>query len=228
VLNRDVDFNPVLSLPLAITGSVVMPENVPAATSFSASPTPAATSLRVGFVPGNAPAVPVGPNGKFEITQEIGQPQEVSVMSLPAGYYVSEILYNGAPLRDGILEANNYSVGRELKIRIAADGARVSGSVQKDNKPAPNSSVILIASPERLKNGFPVHYLANAQSGSFSFDGVPPGSYRAIAVEREAWERELQKPGVLSGLASAGAQVDLGPNATRELTLEVRWIQLSQ
>ena len=162
------------------------------------------------------------------MTQETGDPVEVSVNPLPAGYYVSEILYNGAPLRYGILEANTFSVGRELKIRIAADGARVIGSVRKDDKPAPNSSVILVASPERLKNGFPVHYLANAQYGSFSFDGVPPGSYRAIAVEREAWERELQKPGVLSGLASAGTQVDLGPSATRELTLEVRWIQLSQ
>ena len=36
------------------------------------------------------------------------------VESLPPPYYVSEILYNGAPLRDGILEVNPYSIVREL------------------------------------------------------------------------------------------------------------------
>jgi len=215
VVNRDVEYSPVLSLPLTITGSVIVPENFPAA------------QLLVGTLPGRTP-VKVAPDGKFEMTQGIGEPVEVRVESLPPPYYISEMLFNGAPIRDGMLEVNPYSVVRELKIRIAPDGARLSGTVRKDEKLAPNSSVILVAWPERLKNGFPVHYLANAQYGQFSFAGLPPGSYHAIAVERQAWETELQKPGVLSGLASAGAQVDLAPSAARELTLEVRWIQLSQ
>ena len=215
VVNRDVEYSPVLSLPLTITGSVSVPENFPAA------------QLMVGTFPGRAP-VKVAPDGKFEMTQGIGEPVEVRVESLPPPYYVAEILYNGAPLRDGILEVNPYSVVRELMIRIAADGAGMHGTVRKDDKPAPNSSVLLMAWPERLKNGFPVHYVASAPYGQFTFAGIPPGSYRAIAVEREAWETELQKPGVLSGLTSAGTQVDLAPSALRELTLEVRWIPLGQ
>jgi hypothetical protein len=215
VVNRDVEYSPVLSLPLTIAGSVIVPENFPAG------------QLTVRTIPGRT-TVKVAADGRFEMTQGIGEPVEVRVESLPPPYYVSEILYNGAPLRDGILEVNPYSIVRELKIRIAADGASVNGTVRKEDKPAPNSSVVLMAWPERQKNGFPVHYVANAPYGQLTLSGVPPGSYRAIAVEREAWETELQKPGVLSGLASAGTQVDLAPSGSKELTLEVRWIQLSQ
>jgi hypothetical protein len=222
VIDRDVEFNPVFGMPLAISGSVIAPEGFPAL-----------DQLRVAFGPGPEPtaridAAQVARDGKFQMAQMTAEPVEVQVTPVPGPYYISEILYNGAPLRDGILEANPYSVARELRIRIAADGARLAGTVRRNAELAPNSAVILAASPERLKNGFPVHYLANAPAGQFTFSGVPPGSYRAIAVEREAWETELQKPGVLSGLAAAGVQVDLAPGASRELTLEVRWIPVNQ
>ena len=217
VIDRDVEFNPVLTLPQAIAGSFIAPAN-----------SPVTAQLSIGVVPGRVGLVQAGRDGKFELMHQAGEPAEVRVSSLPAPYYVAEMLYNGAPLRDGILEANQYSIVRELKIRIAADGANLRGSVRRNTDLAPNSSVILLPWPERLKNGFPVHFVASASNGQFTFDGLPPGSYRAIAVEREAWESELQKPGVLTGLASAGAQVDFAPNGSQEIILEVRWVALTQ
>lgn len=212
IVNRDVQFNPVFTIPQAITGSVIVPENFPKGTRWAIS----------------AASASVAPDGTFKFTLPRGEPVEIKLEPPPlAPYYVSEILYNGSPLRDGWFELNPYSGAQELKLRIAADGAHLGGTVRRSGELA-DSSVILVAWPVRLKNGFPVHYFTDAPYGEFSFPVVPPGNYRAIAVESRAWETELQKPGVLSGLASSGTQVDLTPNGAREVTLEVRWIQLSQ
>jgi hypothetical protein len=211
-VNRDVQFNPVFTIPQPITGSVIVPENFPKPTRWAIS----------------AASTSVAPDGTFKFTLPRGEPVEIKLEPPPPPpYYISEILYNGVPLRDGMLELNPYSGAQELKIRIAADGARLGGTVRRNGEAA-DASVILVAWPVRLKNGFAVHYFADAPYGDFSFPVVPPGNYRAIAVESRAWESELQKPGVLSGLASSGAQVDLAPNGSREVTLEVRRIQLSQ
>lgn len=118
-------------------------------------------------------------------------------------------------------------VAGELQITLAYGVAEVSGTVQMPQqdassgnsspKPATAASIVLV--PEELRpDGSGIEYGNTTQAGTFTMKNVPPGRYRAYAMEAVKRD-QMDNPDFLKQLESKGVEVDLKPNDKQPLQL---------
>jgi protocatechuate 3,4-dioxygenase beta subunit len=123
----------------------------------------------------------------------------------------------------------SQGVSGELLVTLSYGVADVSGTVQmpqqdtgseaSSNKPVSAASIALV--PEELRpDGSGLQYGNTTQTGTFSIKNVPPGRYRAYALE-ELKRDQMDNPDFLKQLESNAVEIEVKENdkKTTQLTL---------
>lgn len=109
--------------------------------------------------------------------------------------------------------------GSDIEVHLASKPTRLSGRVtaEEEGEPVDGCTVVVFSSDERRWSWPSTRYLGSARAepgGAFLIEGLPPGSYLAIAlgyVETGQW----RDPEFLSGAARHAIPVTLGDSAQR-------------
>jgi hypothetical protein len=167
---------------------------------------------------GGAPLVArAAPNGVFQLTGVNAGFWDLTIAPIPPGAWVKTVEWNGRPVQAESIDLTAPIPGI-LRIVLAPNGARLSGTVTRDGRGCPGT-VVLVPSPEL--RSFPGMYRTATASaeGSFEIAGIRPGTYKIIAfdeIEPPAW----LDPEFLSGVESSAEEITLaeGDDAKRLLT----------
>ena len=159
--------------------------------------------------------------GKFVMQVQQFQRRQISVLGLPAKYYVKEIRYNGRAAEQGLVEA---MPGAQMEIVVDDKAAGVTGSVTSGDKLVEAGLSIAMRWPlpdaEQFNDTYFQSGIVLIRQGKFQFVGLAPGEYRIAAVPLSERNR-LQDWTALSQLLSRVETIRLGPSESRTLTLKL-------
>src|SRR5580700_9302949 len=80
---------------------------------------------------------------------------------------------------DGLTTGDQEQAHIDLDIVLAPEGGTVDGAVvDKDGKPAPGATVLLVAEPKLRARFDSFHTFTSDQQGHFHFDNIRPGEYK--------------------------------------------------
>lgn len=126
----------------------------------------------------------VSADGSIDFWQQQGIKTSVDLEGLPDGAYLESAHYGAADvLADGFTPTNEP--GRQLVLRVAFGTGEVRGTVlDLQGRPRPDALVSLVPDGSHGPRQDLQREAASGRDGTFSFEGVPPGSYRVFAWER--------------------------------------------
>ena len=138
----------------------------------------------------------------------------------PAGWYVKEIRYNGAPVRNRTIPAGPEAAVQTIEIVMDNKVAQVSGTVLFETKPAGRVLVLFgKATPDSVERSPGVLGLPVEEHGQFSFQNVTPGDYLIKAV---VYDRSLSlAPDVMERMLAGGEKITLAPGAPQNMTIRL-------
>jgi len=132
------------------------------------------------------------------------------------GTYLKSVLFNDHESLGQQLDCSAITTAT-LRIVLGTDGGKLEARVSRDDKPAPDATVVLVPSdpnrrfPQNLRTGW------SDASGHLTLKDVPPGDYLAFAweeVENGIWfDPEFLKS------QTQGVRVQIGPKATGQVDL---------
>ncbi len=166
------------------------------------------------------------PDGSFSIENLNPGTYNLRLFPMIDGTYIKSMQFGQQEMLGKEFDFTQ-GVSGELLITLAYGVAEVSGTVQmpqqeggsdtSSNKPVTAASIVLM--PEELRpDGSGIEYGNTTQTGTFSIKNVPPGRYRAYALE-EMKRDQMDNPDLLKQLESKGIEVDLKENAKQQLQL---------
>jgi uncharacterized protein (DUF2141 family) len=137
----------------------------------------------------------------------------------PAGTYVKSVTFNDRESLGRALDCSAITAGT-LGIVLGTDGGKVTGRVSRDDKPAPNATVVLLPADPSRRFPATVRQGVSDEAGHIALNDVPPGDYLAFAweeVEDGAWfDADFVK--TAQGQA---VKVQVGPKASEEIELKL-------
>ncbi len=181
------------------------------------------SSMQFGITLGGKVAVP----GPFNIGRlSAAGDYQLSVEDLPQGCYLKEAIYGTASVLNGLLRLTGGAAEARMRLVLACDGGFLTARVT-DSDGNPVSHVHLYVMPEDVPSEAALSTAlrtGEVEKGWSSATGpLPPGKYLALASELE-----------LDGTAgpieqlwlarSKAKEVEIGPNAVLQVTLEVAGI----
>ena len=140
----------------------------------------------------------------------------------PQGTYLASATYGSRDILGKELDLSG-GVGGELDLVFRYGAAEVGGSIKppQENGSAPQSAPsgqILLVSDTLNADGSGIHLASTDTSGSFSLKQVPPGHYRAYALEQiEAGE--MLNPDFLKALQPKATDVQVKENDNLQIQL---------
>lgn len=157
------------------------------------------------------PPARVASDGTFALSGLLAGEYGVRV-SAPPGYYVAGADQNG----QDVSERGFYPANGNLRIRLGADGASLTGQVVgADNEVISDAVVFLVA------RNFGARQVAySTQDGSFRFHNVRPGKY-SLAAMTDAVPSSFIVDATVAQVAGRGTDVELGPRETRHLEIRI-------
>jgi hypothetical protein len=170
-----------------------------------------------GLALGPQPWSKVGADGSFRLSGVTPGLWTLVLDSLPEGLWVKSESYAGNEVPSGELAVHEAARG-QLRIVLAGNGARISGTVTAEGQPAAATIVLAPASPE-LRPFHQLYRVTNAtERGMFTLKDVRPGSYKLFAfreVEPFAWF----DPEQLNAAEAMGVPITVseGENALRDV-----------
>lgn len=169
---------------------------------------------RGGGQPGR---IEIAENGSFETRLAAGT-YNVQVTGAPQGYYLKAVKLGGRELPDAVLDLS--FTGGEIEVVLGADAGNITGRVERSNGDAvPHVRVTAVPVSGSSRQDF--YKAANSSAdGTFTLQGLPPGSYRVFAweeIEGNAWmDPDFRKP--FEPLSTSVTIANgLSPNATVRL-----------
>jgi hypothetical protein len=165
-------------------------------------------------------------DGSFRIENLDPDKYELRLYRLPDGAYLKSVQLGQQEMLGKELDFSQGAAG-ELLITLSYGVGEVSGTVQmpqqeanseaSSNKPATNASIVLV--PEELRpDGSGFEYGNTTQTGSFSVKNVPPGRYRAYALE-DVKREQMDNPDFLKQLETKGVELELQANGKKQIQL---------
>jgi protocatechuate 3,4-dioxygenase beta subunit len=159
---------------------------------------------------------PVAEDGTFTLANVAAREYSLRVTGLPAGTYIiagrlgSTDVLNG-PFVPGEDERNS------LQLQLGSTPGRVSG-IALDAQGKPYAGVVTALVPDESRRGRTDLYFSipTDQNGRFSFDNVPPGSYRIFAWD-EIPTGAYQDPDYIRRFEARGKPVALQQSGTVEI-----------
>jgi hypothetical protein len=102
---------------------------------------------------------------------------------------VQSIRFGGQDvLRDGL--HIDGATGETLEIVVSTNAGRLEGNISLDRQKAANATVVLVPSSSLRQQTSLYQTTQTSAEGHFTFENIPPGSYKVFAwedVERLAW-----------------------------------------
>lgn len=132
------------------------------------------------------------PEFKFEAQLRPERHYYARALNLPDDYYLKSVAIGGHEMSpDDVLVSG---VRGDMEITFSAAGAQIEGGLY-DSKGDPTRGSILLV-PDVPQPGPPDLYRRTSagSDGKFSFRGVPPGSYRLLAMESLGLDEQVTDP----------------------------------
>ena len=137
----------------------------------------------------------------------------------PAGTYLRSVMFNDREALGQVLDCSAITSGT-LGIVLGADGGKVEAGVSRDDKPAPNATVVLVPADPTRRFPATVRRGVSDETGHVALKDVPPGDYLAFAweeVEDGAWfDADFVK-----AAQGQAVKVQVGPKANEEIQLKL-------
>jgi len=146
----------------------------------------------------------------------------------PAGAYVKSVRFGQQEILGKELDLSQ-TISGDLEIIFRSGTAEVDGTVQladragssSTGQPASAPATLIVLIPDVLNaDGYGISYGSANQLSSFTIKNVPPGRYRACALE-SAKRDDVEDPQVLKQLESRGTEVELKENDHKQIQLPV-------
>lgn len=162
------------------------------------------------------PMTTAAEDGTFTIKGVMPDKYYVRVMGGPAGSYVDTVTIGNQPIPEDGLPLSSSNVGK-LEIKLNPAGANVDGVVRgADDNPLAGVTVALIPASRKY---LLYQTTFTDQNGSFSFKGVTPGEYKALAWE-EIEPNAFQDPEFLKPFESKGEKASLKESGRQAVSLK--------
>ena len=231
--NVDVGAGDVDGVALTLTApgsmrGVVKVEGTP---QTGASPINAA-NIHVSLSPsdfsmmmGPIPNAKIADNGSFTLDNITPGKYYVQTTATATGVYLKSVRYGSADITGKELDLSG-GAGGEIEVIYRYGPGEVDGTVQQAQsaangtgtaQSAPSAQILLV--PDTLNaDGSGMRFSNTDNNGGFTMKGVPPGHYRAYALEEMNYN-ELQNPEALKQLQQKGTDVDVKENDKKQVQL---------
>ncbi len=158
------------------------------------------------------PPARVASDGAFVLSGVLTGEYGVRV-SAPPGFYVAGVDQNG----QDVSERGFYPANGNLRIRLGADGATVTGQVIGADQEVISDAVLLLVS--KSSGTHQVGY--SSQEGSFRFESIKPGKY-SLAAMPDAAPSIFIDDATVARVAAQGTDVELGPRESRSMDIRIQ------
>jgi hypothetical protein len=166
--------------------------------------------------------------GDFSVRNPSGQgplmdEYSVRVLGLSGSLYIKDITYGATSIVRSPLKLGGAMTGEELRVVVGHDGgslaAKVAGS---DGKGVPDANVILMPKDAASKADLAAMRITGQtdQNGGYSSPALAPGHYYVLATPSDVTDWSPESIGKLWGARLKAHEVEVGPNATVQVTLE--------
>jgi hypothetical protein len=159
--------------------------------------------------------------GHFHFSGVPGSSASFEVRGLPPAYYTKSIRYDGREMDGAGFALSPTATAHSLEVVLDDKPASLFGSVVRNQQPVEQPFIVMLRWP---RTGQPLSVTGDGD-GKFQFTKLPPGEYRALAVSAED-RLAIHEPAILERALSQSQKVQLGPNASRGISLEV--VELKQ
>jgi len=170
------------------------------------------------------PTVPIGASFRakvaddmsFTIKNVVPLKYVIGVSGVPETCYVKSIMFGGQPVPD---EGIDIQGGGPIEVTLSATAGSIDGAVvDKDGKPVGGALVALYPNATGRDNGNNIRQ--TNETGTVSFKGLKPGSYRLIAWEDIPWDA-AQDPDFVKPFEGRGESVKLDASGHQAVTVKV-------
>ncbi len=166
------------------------------------------------------PRLPSDGEGRLHLANVPLCDYKVMVYGVPKSFYVKELRYNGSALPGKLLPLNGEAMAHNLEILLDDKPASISGFVGDSEHRVAKAAVLMIKCP--LSDAAYRDYLGSAtdDDGRFQIGGLAPGTYRVIAVEREAI-RDIANFAILDRVLKDAKEITLDANGFQDVRLDL-------
>jgi hypothetical protein len=137
----------------------------------------------------------------------------------PDGTYVKSVMFNDREALGRVLDCSAITAAT-LRIVLGTDGGKVKGRVSRDDKPAPNATVVLVPADPSRRFPATVRQGVSDETGHVALKDVPPGDYLAFAWE-EVEDGVWFDADFVKAAQSQAVKVQVGPKANEEIQLKL-------
>ena len=170
---------------------------------------------------GAPPPAKFEPDGTFSIENVLPEKYTIGT-NPPQGTYLASVVYGSSDILGKALDLSG-GVGGEINVTFRYGAAEVDGSIKQApgadtaSRTPPSGQVLLV--PEVMNaDGSGSHFGSTDTSGSFTLKQVPPGRYKAYALE-ELNFGEVQNPEFRKALESKATDVQVKENDKLQIQL---------
>lgn len=159
------------------------------------------------------------PEFKFEAQLRPDRHYYARALNLPEDYYLKSVAIGGHEMSpDDVLVSGTRG---DLEIKVSPLGARVEG-ILYDSKGDPTPGSVLLV-PDVTDPGPPELFRRKSagSGGKFSFRGVPPGTYRMLAMESLALDDEVTDPDFARKIAGRGDLISVEEGGKYTVSLKI-------
>lgn len=211
------------SPPLTVSGTIVDQNGVP--------PTFTADRLRISALTldrdrsttiGSAPSALAASNWTFELKRLTGR-RLFRALGLPEGWALKAVMLNERDITDEPVEVAPRTFNGRLQIVITNGVTRLTGTVTNDRGEPVSAATVIAFAEDGTKWGDQSRFVQATrpdQVGQFKFIGLPPGSYRVVALEYVE-EGEWFDPKFLDTLRGPSQTVKLAADETQTMKLKL-------
>ncbi len=200
--------------PLAVSGVVKME-----AEQKAELPRLTLSLIPADSLPGGTPSGRAAATGAFTIAAVPPDKYFLNVNGLPEGAYVKSVRLGNQEVIDQGIDLTGARGSATFDVILSAKGATVEGVVTAGDKPAPGSTVAILADPLRPGQPYLNKFTTADQDGNFSFRGVAPGSYKVYAWE-EPLPELMQDPSLAQPFEAKAVKVTPGEGASERVELK--------
>ena len=189
---------------VAVDGDAKMPDEFPVMLT-------AADGMAIMPVNGKADK-----SGAFTLDHVAHASYDLALPVSPEGTYVKSVAFNDRESLGQPFDCSGIS-SATLRVVLGTDGGKVEARVSRDDKPAPDTTVVLLPADPNRRFPQTVRTGSSDASGHVTIKDVPPGDYLAFAweeVESGLWF----DPEFIKAQAHA-VRVQIGPKATEQVEL---------
>lgn len=160
-------------------------------------------------------------NGSFVLAEVTPGSYQVEMQSSCQECYLKSALFGGEDVLTKGIEIAQGEAAPVLELVYSSNGGAVDGTINKDDGlPAFGATVVLVPDPPLRKRDDHFRNSTTDQYGHFTERGIPPGKYRAIALQEIDYEL-FHDPDFLMLVEMNGVAVEISEKEKKTLQLKL-------